>query len=72
MFMDPCLVVVWVGGDVDGGELGDGVGCASNGGRVQLKLECSWQAVLCQVCRWLWSPHSSGRVGGNIVVCRGS
>ena len=26
MFIDPGLVIVWVGGNVDSGELGDGVG----------------------------------------------
>ena len=27
MFVNPCLVIIWVCGDMDGGKLGDGVGC---------------------------------------------
>ena len=62
MFIDPGLVIVWVCGNVDGGELGDSVSGvpvaeASSAEMGVFLASCLSLARrlcsrLCQVCRW--------------------
>ena len=76
VFFDPRLVVVVVGRELNGGEVvyvAMGVPVAqgkfSGDWDVVLKLlELVVDVVLDVVCRWRWSPHNSGHVGGSTVV----